>query len=173
MNIVFVFCFWLILFVLTLIALIFNVEAQESLDKASVTFQGQGASNIRQTDLLSSRDILTAGYILSAIALILELFIFIVGGMYGFCSFYGNPIIVWIVYLFLVVWFVITYSIIAYASHEIGTSPTTLDDLNIGIAERDLALVQICLLALVIILLVGFFAYSYIIEDCETISSCK
>jgi hypothetical protein len=168
MRSVFLFCFWIFIFIVTLIAFIYSIESQNNLDNATFTINGRIESQVRETSLLTSRDLLTTIYVLTGIALILQFAIFVIVGMYGFCSFYGMPFGVWLVYIFFVVWFAIIFSMVAYVSHEIGVNPSTLDDRRLLTAERDLGLVMICDLTVIILFIIGFFTYAYVVDECAS-----
>jgi hypothetical protein len=154
--------FWLVLLVITIVAFAYAIEAQAALDRSGVDVM---------VDDIQIRDLLTAAYVLTGIALLLELFVLIVAGMYGLCRFYGSPIVVWVVYLFFVFWFVLILAGVSFSANTIATNPSTLDAVDLSIAERDLSVVQIILYTIILLLIIGFVAYIYIIEDCADFRS--
>lgn len=165
MQVSFIFVFWIAVLIISIISFIYSLSAQGQLETFENRIDIQGGTQSIVVGGVRIYDVLTAVYVFIGIAILLELLVLVLCAMYGICRFYGTPVVIWLVYVFFVFWFVLTLIGVSFSANEISTNAAnTSFPQALSIVERDLAITQITIYAILVLLVIGFVAYIYMVN---------
>lgn len=110
---------------------------------------------------VEARDFLLWSLTLEGVALGLATLVLIYGIVFGWGRLYNTPTHTFFLYMFFFVWILITLVLVATSYERISASIDVLASNDLRIAKTDIVVAMLSLVALIILLLVGYFGYIY------------